>query len=114
MQPRPPTGAAKSRSAPLADLTFALAGAGRVGGSLARWALAAGARLTAVASRGAGSPAARQLAAEAGCPLVALDELESAGSDLLLVAVADTALDAVADRLARRPQARVALHTAGS
>jgi predicted short-subunit dehydrogenase-like oxidoreductase (DUF2520 family) len=45
---------------------------------------------------------------------VPLERVASTGSDLLLVAVADPALDAVAADLATRPQARVALHTSGS
>lgn len=43
-----------------------------------------------------------------------IDRLTSADCDLLLVAVADPALDEVAELLAHRPQAAVALHTAGS
>lgn len=41
-------------------------------------------------------------------------DLSSAGRDLLLLAVPDGALAAVAAELARRPQAKVALHTSGS
>jgi len=85
-----------SKAAPLADLTFALAGPGRVGKSLASWAVARGARLEAVAGR-------RDL-----------ESLDSSGSDLLLVAVPDGALAEVAETLARRPQAPVALHTSGA
>jgi predicted short-subunit dehydrogenase-like oxidoreductase (DUF2520 family) len=82
--------------APLADLTFSLVGPGRVGRSLAAWAEARGARCAAVAGR---------------------DEtpgLSTAGQGLLLLAVPDGALPAVAAALAARPQAAVALHTAGS
>ncbi len=57
---------------------------------------------------------AASVAADLGARAAALDELSSAGCDLLLVAVADGALPEVAGRLARRPQAAVALHTAGS
>jgi len=95
---------------PLAGLRFALAGAGRVGSSLAHWATAAGARLETVAVRRGGADLAHALGARA----VPLDRFESAGCDLLLVAVGDPALDAVAAELGRRPQAAVALHTAGS
>jgi predicted short-subunit dehydrogenase-like oxidoreductase (DUF2520 family) len=94
----------------LAGLTFALAGAGRVGSSLARWAAAAGARAVAVAVHRADTGLARDLGAEP----VPFERFTSGGCDLLLVAVADPALDAVAAALARRPQAAVALHTAGS
>lgn len=100
--------------ADLDGLTFCLAGAGRVGSSLARWAAARGARLTAVTAhrhRDAAETLCRDLGAP---PPTAVDELESAGAGLLLVAVADPALDAVVERLARRPQAAVVLHTAGA
>jgi len=80
---------------PLAGLTFSLAGPGRVGTSLAAWLEAAGARRVAVAGR-------RDLA-----------DLSSSGQDLLLVSVPDPGLLEVAEVLARRPQAAVALHTSG-
>src|SRR4051812_22180650 len=83
-------------SAPLAGLRFSLAGPGKVGSSLAGWAVAAGAELVAVAVRGA------------------LGELASGGQDLLLLALPDAVLAAAAAELARRPQAAVALHTSGS
>jgi len=82
--------------APLADLTFSLVGPGRVGRSLAAWAEARGARCLAMAGRN-----------EAGT-------LATAGQGLLLLAVPDAALATVAAALAARPQAAVALHTAGS
>ena len=81
---------------PLRGLTFSVAGPGRVGQSLAAWLEACGGRRIAAAGR-------------AGLP-----ELATAGQDLLLVAVPDPALPAVAAELARRPQAAVALHTSGS
>lgn len=43
-----------------------------------------------------------------------LEELETGGQDLLLLALPDAALAAAAAVLARRPQAAVALHTSGS
>lgn len=88
-------------------------GAGRVGASLATWATAAGARLTRVAGReaaGTASALARRLEGE----VVALDALETGDDDFLLVAVPDPALDEVALRLSRRPQARVVWHTSGA
>jgi predicted short-subunit dehydrogenase-like oxidoreductase (DUF2520 family) len=97
---------------PLDGLSFCLAGPGRVGTSLASWAVARGARLDAVAGRR--PAAAAELAARLGGRAAALDELESAGSGLLLVAVADGAVREVAVLLARRTQAPVALHTAGA
>jgi predicted short-subunit dehydrogenase-like oxidoreductase (DUF2520 family) len=88
-----------------------------VGSSLAHWAVAAGAGLEAVAVRRGGAGGATKggdLARALGARAVPLDRFASAGCDLLLVAVADPALDAVAAALARRPQAAVVLHTAGS
>ena len=96
-------------SAPLAGLRFSLAGPGRVGSSLARWALAAGAELAAVAGR-----RPRQAAWPGGPACGDLQDLETAGQDLLLVAVRDENLAAAAGTLARHPQARVVLHTSGS
>lgn len=109
----------------LTGLALALVGAGRVGTSLARWASAAGARTTAIgfrpASRGPTATAERpdpppavELARRLGCPAVPLDELTTASADLLLIAVSDPALGAVAELLAGRRQAAVALHTSGS
>lgn len=93
----------------LQGLRFSLAGPGRVGASLARWAIASGAALVSVAGRSAGAPAW-----EGGPPRIALGDLETAGQDFLLIAVSDGALASIAATLARRPQARVALHTSGS
>jgi predicted short-subunit dehydrogenase-like oxidoreductase (DUF2520 family) len=56
--------------------------------------------------------AGAELVAAAG--RAALPELETAGQDLLLVAVKDGAVADVAAVLARRPQARVVLHASGS
>jgi predicted short-subunit dehydrogenase-like oxidoreductase (DUF2520 family) len=86
-----------------------VAGAGRVGTSLARWAVAAGAELVRIASRHPGRAAWPD-----GPQLVDLDELTTGGQDLLLIAVGDPAVREVAVRLAGRPQARIALHTSGS
>ena len=96
-------------SAPLAGLRFSLAGPGRVGSSLARWALAAGAELAAVAGQ-----RPRQAAWPGGPACGDLQDLKTAGQDLLLVAVRDENLAAAAGTLARHPQARVVLHTSGS
>jgi len=99
-------------TSPLAGLALCLVGPGRVGSSLASWAVARGARLEAVAGRSVGP--ARELAERLGARAVALEALDSAGADLLLVAVADGAIAGVAELLARRPQAPVALHTSGA
>jgi len=84
----------------LSGLRFSLVGPGKVGASLAHWAVARGARLEAVAGRTPGTPG--------------VTGLTTAGQDLLLLAVPDGALPEVAAELARRPQARVVLHTSGS
>lgn len=99
---------------PLADLRFCLAGSGRVGSSLARWAAASGARPVAVAYHSAPAGAVA-LAADLGARAVPLAELECGDeSDLLLVAVPDPALPEVVARLTGRRQAPVILHTSGS
>lgn len=97
---------------PLAGLTLSVVGPGRVGTSLACWAVAAGASPAAVAGR-TGEPAAA-LAARLGGEPATLEEVDTSDADLLLVAVSDGALREVAGILARRPQARVVLHTSGS
>lgn len=97
---------------PLAGVTLCLVGPGRVGESLAAWSVARGARLEAVAGRSPG-PAA-ELAERLGGRAEVLETLESGGSDLLLIAVPDGAIPEVVRSLAGRPQAAVALHTAGS
>lgn len=97
---------------PLTGLRFALAGPGRVGGSLASWIAGAGGRLLRVAGRRPGPAAA--LAAELGGEAVELGALVSPEADLLLVAVPDDALAPVARELALRPQAAAVLHTCGS
>ncbi|HSM52233.1 MAG TPA: NAD(P)-binding domain-containing protein, partial [Thermoanaerobaculia bacterium] len=83
---------------PLTGLRFALAGPGRVGGSLASWIAGAGGRLLRVAGRRPGPAAA--LAAELGGEAVELGALVSPEADLLLVAVPDDALAPVARELA--------------
>ncbi|MEZ5333634.1 MAG: Rossmann-like and DUF2520 domain-containing protein [Thermoanaerobaculia bacterium] len=91
---------------------FSLVGPGRVGSSLAHWLVAAGVRLDVVAGR---DPMRRNaLAAALGGTAVELDALDSSGSDLLLLAVADPVLRPVAARLATRRQAPVVLHTSGA
>ncbi|MEA2564796.1 MAG: hypothetical protein QOH06_6300 [Acidobacteriota bacterium] len=77
------------------ELTFSVAGPGRVGSSLAAWLESLGARRMGMAGR------------------QGMADLASEGQDLLLIAVSDPALPEVAAVLARRPQAAVALHTSG-
>jgi len=93
----------------LAGLRFSLVGPGRVGASLARWAEVAGAELVSVAGRRQGRVAWR-----GGPRRVSLSKLRTEGQNLLLIAVGDGVARGVAATLARRPQARVALHTSGS
>ncbi len=96
---------------PLAGLRVALVGPGRVGSSVSRWLLAHGATLGAVARRRAARLPG--WARATGALAVPLEDLDSAGNDLLLLAVPDPALAAVTATLARRAQAPVALHTSG-
>ncbi len=97
----------------LAGIRYVLAGAGRVGSSLAYWLATRGAIPTTIAGR-AESDTARGLAAELGCRFESLAALDSRGADLLLLALPDAVLAATASELAERPQARVALHVAGA
>jgi len=125
-----PESAQPGEAPSLDGVTFALAGAGKVGRSLAHWAVARGARLAAVGVHRQRGPA-EELAAACGktgdsgdVELVPMAQLDSAACDLLLVAVADPALDEVVAALARRSstqrssparlQAAVVLHVAGS
>ena len=121
--PRPPA---------LEGITFALAGAGKVGRSLAPWTVARGARLVAVGVHRRRGPAEELAAAcgEAqgtGVDLVPMAELSTVACDLLLMAVADPALDEVVAGLApgfeaahgvksaeKGPRPAVVLHVAGS
>jgi len=96
-------------SEPFAGLCFSLVGPGRVGTSLASWLVAGGARAVEIAGRQNSGELARRLGAR---PCVAA-ELESGGLDLLLIATPDHTLSDLAEILSQRPQARVALHTAG-
>jgi predicted short-subunit dehydrogenase-like oxidoreductase (DUF2520 family) len=95
-------------AAPLRGLRFALLGPGKVGTSLALWALDAGARLEAVGG-GRGKPLHPRLleGQRAGADLAAVE------ADVLLVAVADSALEAVIQRLGST-RCRVVLHVSGS
>jgi predicted short-subunit dehydrogenase-like oxidoreductase (DUF2520 family) len=85
-----------SGRASLDGLRFSLVGPGRVGQSLAGWAVAAGAEMVAATGRDG------------------LTGFGSGGQDLLLIAVPDGVLVEVAARLSEMPQAAVALHTSGS
>jgi len=95
-------------SGPLSDLHFALLGPGKVGTSLALWALNTGARLVAIGG-GRGKPLHPILAGEHPRE----GDLAAIDADLLLIAVADTALDAEVKKLAGA-RCRVVLHVSGS
>jgi len=92
---------------PLCDVRFSLLGPGRVGRSLAAWLIASGARLESVGGRRTGIEVA-------GHTVLAASALDSGDDDLLLVAVPETAITETATLLARRPQARIALHVSGA
>lgn len=93
-------------------LRFSLVGPGRVGSSLAHWLTARGDEIVTIAGR---DPMhCEVLARRLGATALGLDRLQTKDQDLLLVAVSDPALPAVAAELATRPQATVVLHTAGA
>lgn len=96
------------KTASLEGIRFSVAGPGRVGESFARWAKAAGAELVSVGGRRASGPSWR-----GGPRRESLRRLDTAGQDLLLVTLSDGVVPEVAALLARRPQARVVLHTSG-
>jgi len=98
---------------PLAGLDFALVGPGRVGASLAHWAVAAGANCRSVAGS-PGSTHARELAARLGAEVADAIELAAADSRLVLIAVPDARIPEIARRLAARRRLGVALHVSGA
>jgi len=102
-----------SRRAPLSGVTFSLVGPGKVGASLASWAVARGAEAIALGVK-SDSDTARELAGRLDCVTVPVSRLKSEGQDLLLITVPDPDLAEVAQTLGRRRQAAVALHTSGS
>ncbi|MDX1631921.1 MAG: DUF2520 domain-containing protein [Thermoanaerobaculia bacterium] len=93
---------------PLTGLRFSLVGPGRVGRSILAWMKASGAELGEIAGRAA-DPESEGLSR----PVMRVESLESRDEDLLVLAVPDPVLPAVARRLSLRPQARVVLHTSG-
>jgi len=96
----------------LVPLRFSLVGPGRVGTSLAHWLVARGAEIVEIGGRNPEPTAS--LARLLGASPAKIDRLQTGGQALLLLAVADPALESVATRLADRPQAAVVLHTAGA
>lgn len=103
-----------SRRAPLSGFTFSLVGPGKVGASLASWAVARGAEAVALGVRRQDDEAARELAGRLDCVTISYERLKSGDQDLLLITVPDPVLEPVARSLARRSQASVVLHTSGS
>ena len=95
----------------LNSLRFSVVGPGRVGASLAHWLVSRGATLASVSSRSPDSAAS--LLRALGGSWTDPRHIDSAETDLLLVAVSDPALPEVVDRLTRRRQADVVLHTSG-
>lgn len=100
-----------SQQALLADLRLSLVGPGKVGSSLAHWAVSHGATLSAVAGRTKNS--AKQLTDLLGGRATTAATIASADDDLVLISVGDPALAEVANLLSPRTQARVVLHTSG-
>jgi predicted short-subunit dehydrogenase-like oxidoreductase (DUF2520 family) len=96
-------------SKPLSGLRFSLIGPGKVGTSLASWLVAGGAQATEIAGGQNKCELARLLGGRPCAP----QEVESGGLDLLLIAAPDHHLSDLAGILSLRPQAQVALHTAG-
>lgn len=96
---------------PLAGLTLSLVGPGRVGSSLAHWAVSHGATLSAVAGRTRAS--AKQLTDELGGQPTTAATISTADADLILISVGDPAMADVVDSLSLREQAPVVLHTSG-
>lgn len=97
---------------PLHGLSFSVIGTGAVGQSLASWIVARGGTLVQAAAR-TGSARLELFARRLGIRAVAARELSTDGEDLLLIAVPDGELAGIAELLARRPQAGVALHVSG-
>lgn len=99
------------RPAPLDGLRVTIVGMGRVGRSFGHWLLQSGASLDAVSSRRA--PEAEMLA-RWQTRFIALDQVCSGSSDLLLLATPDATLEPLSQGLSQRPQAAVALHASGA
>ena len=96
---------------PLEASTFALVGPGRVGESLASWAIARGARCMLVAGR-AGSPRTAELAGRLGARAAVAADLDPVEVDFAFLTVPDAELADVARRAAGRLTG-VVLHCSG-
>ena len=98
---------------PLCGLRLVLVGPGRVGRSLASWAITRGADLVGVVGR-PGSPASSSFAEAKGSRSLAPGEVP-ASTDVVLLAVPDPVLGEVARELARTPlPAGAVLHVSGA
>ncbi len=111
MAPRNPPKAVAGRP-DLIGWKVSLVGPGRVGSSFLSWLSRLGASIVTVSGR-PGSSSERE-ATRLGLQLVPVEAVETGGEDLLLLTVPDRALAPVVNQLAARPQARIALHTAGT
>ncbi|MEO1087514.1 MAG: NAD(P)-dependent oxidoreductase, partial [Acidobacteriota bacterium] len=90
-----------------------IVGPGRVGLSVGNWLAALGARIHAIAGRRRPSDDVLESAALGNTRWSPLESLRSDQADVLILAVADPALEAVAAELATRPQAPTVLHVSG-
>jgi predicted short-subunit dehydrogenase-like oxidoreductase (DUF2520 family) len=98
---------------PLAGLDFALVGPGRVGSSLALWAVARGARCLSVSGR-PGSQTADALAERLGARTARPTEPADAEARLVWIAVPDRSIQEVARRLSSGSRNSVVMHVSGA
>jgi predicted short-subunit dehydrogenase-like oxidoreductase (DUF2520 family) len=92
--------------------TLALAGTGRVAQALGRLLVLSGWRVAAIAGRDSGRAAEAAGFLDCAAAVVAYEELP-AYADRVVIAVADDAIEPVAERLARNMRAGMAVHTSG-
>ena len=92
---------------PLSGLSFSLVGPGKVGRSMASWLSACGAQLINLGSRDLSQTLL-------GVESQAIDQIDTAEQDLLLLTVPAPSITPLARILSRRKQAAVVLHTSGA
>lgn len=109
--PTSPRAARPHLDRPLSNLRASIVGSGRVGESLAHWLRSSGAEIVFLSGR---RPPAPPLLERLRTTYRPLDALSAEGQDLLLIATPDGTVARVAESLARRPQAKVALHVSGA
>lgn len=95
----------------LSNLRFSLVGPGRVGSSLASWAVSHGASLLAVV--GSTPTSGRELATALGGRVADFEQLAGTEQDLILLAVSDDQLTDTAIALAKAGSTTTTLHTSG-